>query len=186
MYDSRPNRTNPQYLEINGKASHVELVRMMGGLTIEDFGHVAFDFNFTIRRNETDPFSNISLVVIDPMGEDIKEVSIHESLHLITLPGISRTQNIKLTAQNDWSKVELPFKIVISRGLPWWGVLLIVLGSVGVAGVAGYYGWVYWKAKQSSGNGKGDINKSLLEKEAEDEEDDDEDDSDEDPTEGVK
>lgn len=45
---------------------------MMGGLTINDFGPVAFDFNFTIRRNETDPFSNISLVVVDPLGEEIK------------------------------------------------------------------------------------------------------------------
>ena len=170
VYDARPNRTNPQYLDINGTASQVELIRMMGGIAIEDFGQVAFDFNFTIRRNETDPFSNISLVVIDPAGEDIREVTIHESLHLITLPGISRTQNVKLTARNDWSKVELPFSIVIPGGLPWWGILLIVLGSVGVTAVAGYYGWIYWKAKKAGGSGENDVNKSLLEREAEEEE----------------
>lgn len=167
VYDARPNRTNPQYLEINGKASDIELVRMMGGLAIPDFGQVAFDYNFTIRRNESDPFSNISLVVIDPLGSDIKEVSIHESLHLITHPGISSTQNVKLIARNDWSKVELPFSIVIpGSGLPWWGILLIVLGSVGVAAAAGYYGWTYWKAKKAAAAGEGDAHKSLLEREA--------------------
>lgn len=141
---------------------------MMGGLTIDDLGPVAFDFNFTIRRNETDPFSNISLVVVDPLGEEIKEVSIHESLHIVTQPGIKKTQNVKIIARNDWSKVELPFKIVIG-GFPWWGILLIVLGSVGVSAVAGYYGWIYWKAKKAAENGEGDGHKSLLEREAEEE-----------------
>lgn len=72
VYDSRPNRTNPQYkpeyLKIGDKASNIEMVRMMGGVTIPDYGDSTFDFNFTIRRNESDPFSNISLVLIDPLG----------------------------------------------------------------------------------------------------------------------
>lgn len=172
VYDTRPNRTNPQhkpeYLVVNGTATNIEMLRMMGGISIDDFGDVTYDFNFTIRRNETDPFSNISLVVIDPQGNDIKEVTIHEDLHIITQPGIKKTQNVKLTARNDFSKVELPFTIVIPSpdveggGLPWWAILLIVLGCVAATAVAGYFGWRYWKAKQAAATEGNETNKSLL------------------------
>lgn len=174
VYDARPNRTNPQYHHINGVKTGIETIRMMGGIEIDDLGDVTYDFNFTIRRNESDPFSNISMVVIDPAGDTIKEVTIHESLHIITKPGIKKTQNVKLTARNHWSKVELPFSIIIPadnvhHGLAWWAILLIVLGSVALAAAAGYFGWRYWKAKQLAA-GDIEVNKSLLEREAEEEE----------------
>lgn len=41
---------------------------MMGGLAFNDTGRVAFDFNFTLRRNESDPFSNIGMVLVDGRG----------------------------------------------------------------------------------------------------------------------
>lgn len=93
-------------------------------------------------------------------------------MHIITKPGIKKTQHVKLTARNHWSKVELPFTIVIPadnphHGLAWWAILLIVLGSVALAAVAGYFGWRYWKAKQLAAGGDNDAGKSLLEREAE-------------------
>lgn len=70
VYDSRPNRTNPQqYHHVDGVPTPIHKTRMMGAIEIDDLGDVTYDFNFTIRRNESDPFSNISMVVIDPVGD---------------------------------------------------------------------------------------------------------------------
>lgn len=142
---------------------------MLGGLTIGDKGDVTFDFNFTFRRNQSDPFSNISLVVIDSLGDDIKEVSISQYLTIKTKKGIRRSQNIKLIAKNDYAHVELPIGIRIpgDNKLPWWAILLIVLGSLAVAGVVAYFIWRYYKTKQAAAAEGNETNKSLLEREAE-------------------
>jgi hypothetical protein len=174
VYDTRPNRTETMEYETIG-ASAIPASHMLGAIVIKDMGPVAYDFNFTIRRNETDPFSNIGLVIVDPAGRLIREVTLSESLHIKTKPGIKKTQNVQLTAVNDFSKVDLPITIKIDdvgpvppdgNSLPGWAIALIVIGSVGIAGVAGFFGWRYWKLKQAAGLAEPEIKKSLLESEA--------------------
>ena len=170
VYDTRPNRTNPQYLIVNGTATNVETSYMLGGLVLNDTGDVTFDFNFTFRRNSSDPFSNISLVVVDSKGVDIDEVSISQYLKIVTHKGIKRTQNVKLVAQNDYHKIALPITIRVPgehNKLPWWAILLIVLGSLAAAAVVAYFIWRYYQSKQSAVVEGAEVNKSLLEREAE-------------------
>lgn len=154
-------------------ASNIEGIHMLGAIILNDLGPVAYDFNFTLRRNETDPFSNIGLVIVDPRGQKIREVTLSESLHIKTRTGIKKTQNVQLTANNDYSKVVLPITIKIddigpipptpdSKKLPGWAIALIVIGSVAVAGAAGYFGWRYWKIRQGAVL-EPEIKKSLLE-----------------------
>lgn len=180
VYDTRPNRTETVEQETIG-ASNIPASHMLGAVVVNDLGPLAFDFNFTIRRNETDPFSNIGLVLVEPRGQYIREITLSESLHIKTKPGIKKTQHVKLIANNDYSKVELPITIKIDEvgpvptpgHFPEWALALIMIGSIAVVAYIAYFIYKKCGGEQSSSSGSGSyvadtrIKKSLLESEAE-------------------
>lgn len=168
VYDSRPNRTEVEAPSRIGP-SKIEASHMLGAIALPDLGRVTFDFNFTFRRNETDPFSNIGLVMVDARGVLLREITLSESLHIVTQPGIKSSQNIQLTARNDFSDVKLPITITIDSdlnpdGFPGWAIALIVIGSLALVAVGGYFGWKKWKSTQVAA--EPEVQKNLLEQEA--------------------
>ena len=77
VYDTRPNRTeSAERIGEKVGASNVQGSHMLGAIVLDDLGPIAFDFNFTFRRNETDPFSNIGLVMVDARGKTIREITL--------------------------------------------------------------------------------------------------------------
>lgn len=44
---------------------------MLGGLPY-DLGRVTFDFNFTFKRNSSDPFRDLGLLVVDTTYRNIR------------------------------------------------------------------------------------------------------------------
>ncbi|KAI7856820.1 FAS1 domain-containing protein [Circinella umbellata] len=81
-------------------------------------------------------------------GYTIKTKS--NSNHLADVVQIGRASNAGGVIQID--RVLLPYDQTESKGsLPWWAVLLIVLGVLAGAallGALGYYGWRWWKERQ--------------------------------------
>jgi hypothetical protein len=110
---------------------------MKGGFPMKK-GRITFDWNFTFTRNATDPFRRIGLLGLNDQEARIREFSVHEKLIIITEGGITDTQDIIFRAINDYHSLDIPFKIVISSGLPGWAIALIVIGSVAVAGAIGF------------------------------------------------
>lgn len=76
---------------------------MLGGMVLPK-GRVSFDFNFTFRRNSSDPFRDIGLLVLNSREAVIREVALHDHIEIVTLPGINVTQKAKFRAFNDFSK----------------------------------------------------------------------------------
>ncbi|KAG2225750.1 hypothetical protein INT45_011418 [Circinella minor] len=81
-------------------------------------------------------------------GYTIKTKS--NSKHLADVVQIGRASNAGGVIQID--RVLLPYDQTEGKGsLPWWAVLLIVLGVLAGAallGALGYYGWRWWKERQ--------------------------------------
>ena len=50
---------------------------MLGGMTYP-LGRISYDFNFTFKRNSTDPFRDLGLLVLDSDERRIKEVNIND------------------------------------------------------------------------------------------------------------
>lgn len=77
---------------------------MLGGMVVPQ-GHVAFDFNFTLSRNRTDPFRDIGLLMLHARQATLREVLIHDHISIVTQEGIPSTQDAKFVAFNDYSTV---------------------------------------------------------------------------------
>lgn len=148
---------------------------MLGGLVMGK-GRVTFDFNFTFRRNSSDPFIDIGLLVLNSREAVIREIALHDHIEIVTQPGIKVSQKAEFVAFNDYSKVKLPLNIVIDKkddddgksdGFPGWAIALIVIGSVALAGLGGFVGWRLWLKRRAQNPEEAPIKKSLLEKEGE-------------------
>jgi hypothetical protein len=58
---------------------------MLGGMRFRyRNSRLAYDFNFTMTRNRTDPFRHIGLLVVNDREAVIREVAIHDHLTIIT------------------------------------------------------------------------------------------------------
>lgn len=78
-------------------------------------GRITFDFNFTFKRNESDPFRDIGLLVLNSREAVIREVALHDHIEIITEAGINVTQKAQLVAFNDFSRYEIPLSIIIEH-----------------------------------------------------------------------
>lgn len=76
VYDTR-ERWGP--MQVNG----IPAFYMLGGMTFPH-GRVTFDFNFTFKRNETDPFRDIGLLVLNSRQAVIRETLIHDYIAIQT------------------------------------------------------------------------------------------------------
>lgn len=93
-----------------------------------------------------------------------------------TRPGIASDQEAKLRARNDFYSTDIPFKLILqhhpdddsSSSFPGWAIALIVIGGVAVLGAGGYI--VFLRSKRGKPNRESEVEKSLLEREAEEEE----------------
>lgn len=166
VYDTR-ERWRPMQEENPSANNTVPGYYMLGGMPLPK-GRVSFDFNFTFRRNSTDPFRDIGLLVLNAREAVIREVALHDHIEIVTQAGISETQNGKFKAFSDFSKFEIPLNVIIQgegAGLPGWAIALIVIGSVALAGLGGFVGWRLYLKKRAQSTEEAPIKKSLLEKE---------------------
>jgi hypothetical protein len=56
---------------------------MMGGMPYAQ-GRISFDFNFTFRGNETDPFRDIGLLILNSRSRFIHETLLHDNIFIQT------------------------------------------------------------------------------------------------------
>ena len=68
-------------------------------------GRLAYDFNFTMTRNRTDPFRDIGLLVVHDREAVIREVAIHDHISIITEENIEGTKNAVFKANSDFNSV---------------------------------------------------------------------------------
>lgn len=166
----------PTYLE----GTNIQIEYILGGFNFRK-GRVAFDFNFTLTRNATNPIQRVGLLALHTRDARIRELRIHDRLIIETRPGISSTQNAKLRARNDYHKLDIPFQLLIKTeetdSFPGWAIALIVIGAVAVAAVGGYV--LFVKFVKAKPNRESEAEKSLLEQEAEDDSKDSDDDDEE-------
>ena len=124
---------------------------MLGGMRFKK-GRLAYDFNFTF----TDPFRNISLLVLHDREAVIREVLIHDHIMIIADSDIKGSQNGFLKANSDFNSVSIPLRIlgIDDEGLTAGAIVGIVIGSILVGVGLGYlvYRWNL-KRKQPSGAG---------------------------------
>lgn len=80
VYDTR-ERWTPMQKE--GKEEDADTVvpgyYMLGGIAM-DKGRVTYDFNFTFRRNSSDPFIDIGLLVLNSRESLIREIALHDHI----------------------------------------------------------------------------------------------------------
>jgi hypothetical protein len=75
-------------------------------------------------------------------------------------------QNVFIRANNDFSHWDLPLSLFVDNGLPGWAIALIVIGSVGISLGIGYFIYIKY-IKNKTPNRESEVERSLLEKEAE-------------------
>lgn len=141
-------------------------------------GHVSFDFNFTLKRNSSDPFRDIGMLMVHAKQAYLKEIVIHDHISIVTEPGIDSTQNAKFVAKNDYHSYSIPLDIIVDNGMPGWAITLIVIGCLAVAGVGGFFAYKAYLKNKANNEPEG--KKSLLEAEGEQDEEDEEDEEDDD------
>ena len=103
---------------------------MLGGMRFKK-GRLAYDFNFTFTRNRTDPFRNISLLVLHDREAVIREVLIHDHIMIIADSDIKGSQNGFLKANSDFNSVSIPLRIlgIDDEGLTAGAIVGIVIGG---------------------------------------------------------
>ena len=135
VYDTRERWHPPKEHQLEGD---IPSSYMLGG-RVFPVGRVTFDFNFTLKRNETDPLRDIGLLVLHARSAVIRDFAIHDHIQIVTEEGISSTQNAQFVAFNDFSTFKLPLDVAIGEEFPGWGIALIVIGCLVVAGVGGFF-----------------------------------------------
>lgn len=163
---------------------------MLGGMRFRK-GRLAYDFNFTLTRNKTDPFRHIGLLAVHDREAVIREIAIHDKIRIITEQNITNTQYAIFKANSDFNHIEIPLRLIgrpddnnddENGGLSGGAIVGIIIGSllVVVGGAYLVYRWNLGKKKQE---GKG-MEESLLDRDTlnvpKDEDADEEEESDDD------
>lgn len=153
---------------------------MLGGMRFKK-GRLAYDFNFTFTRNRTDPFRDISLLVLHDREAVIREVLIHDHIKIIAEGDIKGDQHGFLKANSDFNSVAIPLRIlgIDDDGLSAGAIVGIVIGSILVVVGLGYLAY-RWNLKRKQQDGAG-LEESLIDRDTlnvpkEEDGDDDEDD----------
>ena len=199
LYDTRERWVFDQQTQEMKKAAEqfyegttVPAMWMLGGMRFRK-GRLAYDFNFTLTRNSTDPFRDIGLLVIHDRQAVIREVAIHDHISIITEQNISKTQYAVFKANSDFNTIEIPLRLVgrpdnddddhhDDGGISGGAIVGIVIGSLLVV-VGGAYLVYRWNLSKKNQEGKG-MEESLLDRDTlvvpKDEDDDQESDDQED------
>ncbi len=90
---------------------------MLGGMRFRK-GRLAYDFNFTLTRNQSDPFREIGLLVVHDREAVIREVAIHDHITIITEENIEETKHAVFKANSDFNTIEIPLRLVGKHDKP--------------------------------------------------------------------
>lgn len=114
------------------------------------------DFNDNYEFYQ-DPTGKWHVIVIDPLNQTLQGARISD-FPTLTITNKARPQKVRLYARSDYSDEAtdffefnlqnyIPPKPKENKKFPWWGILLIILGVLGL-GAGGYFLFIFLKKRK--------------------------------------
>lgn len=132
----------------------VERRELRGAYILGDRQPYNYDFNWSyVNRQNVEDDSRMGLLLIDPLSNTVKELSMYKNVQLITTEELE-TQVINLEISNDFSSDKIRIYLHGTSHYAEWKIVLISVMSIigfGILVGVGFFIFKFVKARRSGG-----------------------------------